>query len=425
MTKRVLVFGFGALLLSLALPAAGFPAYAQSGKPSKLLRQLQNEQLKLQEEFEREVSDGKAQLYELEARLEAFRKKASPEVAKFKIADWKDNELLALYSLYLQTEMFAQAIEAGRAFLKAEPKSRAAESLRSSIIRSLLELGQLEEAQKLIDEMYREMPYTIFQLAGRINLIKEATIQWRERGRYDLVMKQALRGYVLQMKPGRFPESEPRLWDTVLRDRLSLAAEAISAQERQGFKKEADELHKRVLATEFEEQAVLRSFYESELAAARLMFNPVPALEASRWVNSEPVRLTEMRGKVVLLDFWSMWCSQCAAAFPEWRELKGKYSAKGLEIIGVTRLYGRSDTAEGLTRDQELTALRNFLTKHQINYPIAVGKMDDVANDERFVVASLPTVVLIDRRGNIRHIKRGVGEYRKLEKQIEKLINEN
>ena len=51
--------------------------------------------------------------------------------------------------------------------------------------------------------------------------------------------------------------------------------------------------------------------------------------------------------------------------------------------------------------------------------------MDDVANDERFVVASLPTVVLIDRRGNIRHIKRGVGEYRKLEKQIEKLINEN
>lgn len=425
MTKRVLVFGFGALLLSLALPAAGFPAYAQSGKPSKLLRQLQNEQLKLQEEFEREVSDGKAQLYELEARLEAFRKKSAPEIARFKIADWKDNELLALYSLYLQTEMFAQAVEAGRAFLKAEPKSRAAESLRSSIIRSLLELGQLEEAQKLIDEMYREMPYTIFQLAGRINLIKEATIQWRERGRYDLVMKQALRGYVLQMKPGRFPESEPRLWDTVLRDRLSLAAEAISAQERQGFKKEADELHKKVLATEFEEQAVLRSFYESELAAARLMFHPAPALEASRWVNSEPVTLAEMRGKVVLLDFWSMWCSQCAAAFPEWRELKGKYSAKGLEIIGVTRLYGRSDTAEGLTRDQELTALRNFLTKYQINYPIAVGKMDDVANDERFVVASLPTVVLIDRRGNIRHIKRGVGEYRKLEKQIEKLINEN
>ena len=425
MTKRVLVFGFGALLLSLALPAAGFPAYAQSGKPSKLLRQLQNEQLKLQEEFEREVSDGKAQLYELEARLEAFRKKSAPEIARFKIADWKDNELLALYSLYLQTEMFAQAVEAGRAFLKAEPKSRAAESLRSSIIRSLLELGQLEEAQKLIDEMYREMPYTIFQLAGRINLIKEATIQWRERGRYDLVMKQALRGYVLQMKPGRFPESEPRLWDTVLRDRLSLAAEAISAQERQGFKKEADELHKKVLATEFEEQAVLRSFYESELAAARLMFHPAPALEASRWVNSEPVTLAEMRGKVVLLDFWSMWCSQCAAAFPEWRELKRKYSAKGLEIIGVTRLYGRSDTAEGLTRDQELTALRNFLTKYQINYPIAVGKMDDVANDERFVVASLPTVVLIDRRGNIRHIKRGVGEYRKLEKQIEKLINEN
>lgn len=425
MTKRVFVFGFGALLLSLILSAAWSPAFAQSGKPSKTLRQLQNEQLKLQEEFEREVSDGKAQLYELEARLEAFRKKASPEVARFKIADWKDNELLALYSLYLQTEMFAQAIEAGRAFLKNEPKFRGAEALRSSIIRSLLELGQLEEAQKLLDEMYQETPYTIFQLAGRVSLIKEATIQWRERGRYDLVMKQALRGYVLQMKPGRFPESEPRLWDTALRDRLSLAAEAISAQERQGFKKEADALHKRVLATEFEEQSVLRSYYEAELAAARLMFTPAPMLDVPRWINSQPIKLTDLRGKVVLLDFWSMWCSQCAAAFPEWRELQKKFSATGLEIIGVTRLYGRSDVVEGLTRDQELTALRDFLTKHQMNYPIAVGKMDDVTNDERFVVANLPTVVLIDRRGNVRHIKRGVGEYRKLEKQIEKLINEN
>ncbi len=425
MTKKVLVFGFGALLLSLALPAAWLPAFAQSEKPSKTLRQLQNKQLKLQEEFEREVSDGKAQLYELEARLEAFRKQASPEVARFKIADWKDDELLALYSLYLQTEMFAQAIEAGRAFLKAEPKFRGAEAIRSGIIRSLLELGQLEEAQKLLDELNQEMPENPFQVASRVGLIKEVVIQWRERGRYDVVLKQAPRGYGLRTRRNRFTDSEQRLSDVMLRDRLSLAAEFISAQERLGLKKEAEALHKIVLATEFEEQAVLRSFYEAELAAARLMFAPAPAIDAPRWINSEPIKLANLRGKVVLLDFWSMWCSQCTAAFPEWRELQKKYSAKGLEIIGVTRLYGRSDTVEGLTRDQELMALRNFLTKHQISYPIALGKMDDVTNDERFVVASLPTVVLIDRRGNIRHIKRGVGEYRKLERQIETLINEN
>ena len=96
-----------------------------------------------------------------------------------------------------------------------------------------------------------------------------------------------------------------------------------------------------------------------------------------------------------------------------------------MEIIGVTKLFGRSEKEEGLTREQELNALRGFKVKNQLNYPIAVGKMDDVTNDERYAIASLPTVVLIDRRGNVRHIKRGVGEYRKLEKQLEKLINEN
>ena len=425
MTIKALVPGFSLLLL-LVLPAANLPVSAQSGKPSKVLRQLQTAQLKLQEEFERDVTNGKAQLYEMESRVDEFRKKAAVEVARFNIDDWKDNELLALYSLYLQTEMFAQAIEAGRAFLKAEPKYRNAEAIQSGMIRSMLELGKLEEAQKLMEETFREMPYSIFQMAGRISLIKEAVVQWRERGRYDMVTKQALRGYSLKMKTSRFfSDSEERSSDLVLRDRLTLAAEFISAQERLGFKKEAEAFHKMVLATEFEEQAVLRPFYESELASVRLMFTPAPMLEAPRWVNSQPVQLANLRGKVVLLDFWSMWCSECVAAFPEWRNLQKQYAAKGLEIIGVTKLYGRSDTQEGLTREQELTALRNFLTKHQIKYPIAIGKMDDVTNDERFVVASLPTVVLIDRRGNIRHIKRGVGEYRKLEKQIEKLINEN
>ena len=128
--------------------------------------------------------------------------------------------------------------------------------------------------------------------------------------------------------------------------------------------------------------------------------------------------------KPVLVDFWAVWCSECPAAFPQWRELQNQFSDKGLTIIGVTKLYGRSDTEEGLTREQELKALLNFQTKRQLNYPIAIGKMDDVTNDERFVVASLPTVVLIDRRGNVRHFKRGIGEYRKLKKQIEKLINE-
>lgn len=424
MTNRVSGFVFSALLLPLVLAAASLPVSAQGEKPTKVLRQFQTNQTKLQEEFDRDVNDGKAQLWELDSRIEAFRKKAAGELTGYNIADWKGDELLALYSLYQQTESFAQVVEAGRAFLKAEPKTRITEPVRYGVIRALIELDQIEEAQQLMDELYKEMPETVFQVAGRMNLLRDLVAAWRERGRYDLVAKYALRGYGLRSKRNRGSDEEERLSDVMLRDRLTLAAEYVSAQERLGFKKEAADFHKKVLETEFDEQAVLKPYYESQLAAARLMFNPAPELDVAYWLRSDPIRLASLRGKVVLLDFWAVWCSECPAAFPQWRELQTQFSDKGLTVIGVTKLYGRSDTEEGLNREQELKALLSFQAKRQLNYPIAVGKMDDVTNDERFVVASLPTVVLIDRRGNVRHFKRGIGEYRKLKKQIEKLINE-
>lgn len=425
MSKRILVISLCALFLSLVWPAAQSPISAQGSKPTKVLRQLQEEQFKLQQDFDRDVSDEKAQPYEWELRSEPLRKKAAAGLTGFRIADWKGEELLALYSLYLQTEMFPQAIEAASIYLKADSKSRFADTVRVGVIRSLVELGRVEDAQKLLDGLFQEMPQNVFQLASRIGLFRDLTIAWRELGRYEMVAKQALRGYDLQTSRSRFAAFDQRTSDLMMRDRLTLAAEYLAAQERLGFKKEAEEFNKSFLKDAFDEQAILKSFYESELAAARLMGNPAPEIEAPRWISSEPVKISNLRGKVVLLDFWAMWCSQCAGAFPQWQEFQKKFSAKGLEIIGATKLFGRSEKDEGLTREQELNALRSFKVKNQMNYPIAVGKMDDVTNDERYAIASLPTVVLIDRRGNVRHIKRGVGEYRKLEKQLEKLINEN
>ncbi|MFN0108679.1 MAG: peroxiredoxin family protein [Blastocatellia bacterium] len=425
MTKHSLVSGLAVLVLALIWSAANLSASAQSERPTRLLRQFQEAQLKLQNDFDRDVNNGKAQPFEWESRSEGLKKILASKMTGYRVADWKGEDLLSLYSLYLQADLYAQAIEAGRVYLKSDSKSRFAEAVRNGVIRSLIELEQVEEAQKLLDELFQERPETIFQVASRIGLYRAIVLVWRNLGRYDMVAKQAGRGFDLKLPKNRFSNSEQRLSDNMLRDRLSLAADFVSAQERLMFKKEADAFHKRVLATEFEEQAVLQSFYESELAAARLLFTPAPELDAPRWISSEAVKIANLKGKVVLLDFWAMWCSQCTAAFPEWRELQKKYAAKGLEIIGITSLFGRSDSAEGLTREQELNALRNFKTKHQLNYPLGAGKMDDVTNNERYGIANLPTVVLIDRRGNIRHFKTGVGEYRKLEKVIEKLLAQN
>ncbi len=428
MSKKILFIGVGGIVLLLIWSVGQQSVWAapvQSGKPTKALRQLQEEQLKAQDDFDRDVANGKVQTHEWEVRAELLRKAAATRAAEFKIADWKGGELLALISLYRLAEMHAQAIEASREFLKNEPKSRLADNIRSGMVRALVELEQVEEAQKILDELFKEPPRSQLELGTRVELFLILATVWRERGRYDLVSKYARRGYDLKMARGRFSMFDERTSDLISRSRLTLAAEFISAQERLGFKKDAEDSHKKVLETEFNEQEVLKSFYESELAAARLMFNPAPELDAPQWIGSDSIKFASLRGKVVLLNFWAMWCSQCATTFPQLREFQKKFSGKGFEIIGVTKLFGRSDTEESLKREQELNALRNFKVKNQLNYPLAVGKMDDVTNDERYGITSLPTVILIDRRGNVRHVKRGIGEYRKLEKQIEKLINEN
>lgn len=95
-----------------------------------------------------------------------------------------------------------------------------------------------------------------------------------------------------------------------------------------------------------------------------------------------------------------------------------------MELIGLTRFYGRSEKAENLSRAQELESVRRYALEYKLTWPIAIGKMDDLTNEENFGVSAMPTAILIDRRGIVRHVQRSLGENRKLGKQIEMLLAE-
>lgn len=402
---------------------------AQGRKPSQVLRQLAEQQQKLSENYDRDVSEGKAQFYEWEARAEALRRLAAERSSGFKIADWKGDELLALAVIYQRAEMFEAVAAAYRAWLSNGLKSRDAIRVRFGLTRALLENDQIEEAQKLLEDLFRQMPEEPFQFVSLIALHKDLAVAWRDRGKYDLVLKQAKRGYDLAQNNDKFRRMGEQMYAMVERDQMTLAAIVIAAQEKLDLKKEAEEFGQLVLKSDFERQPGLKQFFEAELASARLLGNPAPELAVARWLEGQseagPRKLADLRGKVVLLDFWAMWSSPGIAAFPHFREFQARYGSKGFEIIGVTRFFGRSDREEDLSREQEWKSLQNFKTRHRLTYPVAVGKLDDVTNDERYSVSGLPLVVLIDRRGHVRHIKRGAGEYRKLARQIERLIGES
>ncbi len=151
-----------------------------------------------------------------------------------------------------------------------------------------------------------------------------------------------------------------------------------------------------------------------------------PALRdivADEWIDQAPVKLADLRGHVVLLDFWATWCGPCRVTFPRLQKWHESYRDKGLVILGVTNFFGHAEGKQ-LTQPQEVAYLRDFKKRFHIPYGFAVA--DSSENDHNYAVSSIPTSFLIDRRGVVRLISVGSSdeEAAMLNKMIKKLIEE-
>ncbi|MEJ7616000.1 MAG: TlpA disulfide reductase family protein [Pyrinomonadaceae bacterium] len=157
--------------------------------------------------------------------------------------------------------------------------------------------------------------------------------------------------------------------------------------------------------------------HESSAASA-------PDLNVAEWIDQKPVKLHELRGKVVLLDFWATWCGPCHVTFPVLRDLHEKYKDKGLIVLGATRYYGTSSRMPEMSPKEELAYLRRFKRTQRLPYGFAVAADD--ANDLNYGVTSIPTAILIDHRGAVRHISVGVSaaENANIVRLVEKLLDE-
>lgn len=148
-----------------------------------------------------------------------------------------------------------------------------------------------------------------------------------------------------------------------------------------------------------------------------------PEILADEWIDQAPVKLADLRGQVVLLDFWATWCGPCRVTLPRLQKWHQNYKDKGLVILGVTNFFGRAEGKE-LTRAQEMEYLRTFKKTFRLTYGFAIADSED--NDRNYAVSSIPMSFLIDRRGVVRFIAAGSGEEENaaLNKMITKLLNE-
>ncbi len=171
------------------------------------------------------------------------------------------------------------------------------------------------------------------------------------------------------------------------------------------------------------QEDILRRFKKRE-KQYKLLGETAPELTSvDRWLSGEAKTLTNLRGRVVLLDFWATWCAPCLDAFPSLTEWHQTFQKEGLEILGITKFYGE---AEGFKVDN--TAEINFLTRfkkaNRLPYDFVVAK--DSTNQQNYGAGAIPTTVLIDRKGIIRYIETGssAGREEEIREMIVKLLAE-
>jgi thiol-disulfide isomerase/thioredoxin len=143
--------------------------------------------------------------------------------------------------------------------------------------------------------------------------------------------------------------------------------------------------------------------------------SPLPGLAgATGWINSPPLTAKELKGKVVLVDFWDYSCINCIRAIPYVRAWAEKYKDSGLVVIGV-------HTPE-FDIEKQMPNVQKAVNKFQITYPVALD--NNLAIWNAFHNQYWPAHYFIDAKGKVRYEHFGEGEYDQSERWIQELLKE-
>jgi thiol-disulfide isomerase/thioredoxin len=131
------------------------------------------------------------------------------------------------------------------------------------------------------------------------------------------------------------------------------------------------------------------------------------------WINTAPLTLASLKGKVVVIDFWAFDCPYCAEAMPHILDLYDKYAKDGLVVIGVH--------TPRIDYEKDVPRIKEAVTKKGIKFPVVVDNKYDIWSD--YLCSTWPSQFVIDRDGIIQFNHSGTGRYDDMEKIIQKLLN--
>ena len=141
------------------------------------------------------------------------------------------------------------------------------------------------------------------------------------------------------------------------------------------------------------------------IAVGQTSHAPVLVLKDLR---GRALRLSDYKGKVVVLNFWATWCPPCRAEMPDLIRMQREYRSQGLQVVGIT--YPPEEIAE----------VRQFVRKLGVNYPIALGTIETKSLFDE--TETLPLTIVIDREGKVRQRIEGILLPQEFEQKIRPLL---
>jgi cytochrome c biogenesis protein CcdA/thiol-disulfide isomerase/thioredoxin len=173
--------------------------------------------------------------------------------------------------------------------------------------------------------------------------------------------------------------------------------------------------------SQFEQGLISRTLNTNQVSDTKDVLNVTTVKQAPEfvgiqgWINSNGESKQSLKGKVVLVDFWTYSCINCIRTIPYLTKWYETYKDQGFEIVGVH--------APEFSFEKKIENVQKAITERGIKYPI--GLDNDFKTWNAFGNTAWPGEYLIDKDGNIRRIHLGEGEYDKTEEAIRTLLKEN